>query len=311
MMEIIESYGLPIEKNVGLSFETVTHQAFLRFRKLFPKALFRDMSWDLRMLRIVKSRFEIGLIRTGAEKCARLPEILTANFRPGMTELELSSAIENYFRHQGLGINHSRQDGADFGYGICSAGSRSATPTRFDGIASGRGLSAALPFGASRDVIGKNEPILLDYGVTEEGYHVDQTRMAIWGEPDPEVAGAYHAMREIETALMEHYLKPGISWQDVWNAAESMAKKAGYPDEFMGCGTEKVKFVGHGVGLELDEPPFLAPGKDFPLEPGMTIAVEPKVILGKAGVIGIEDTILITKSGAKYLTTASRDWIRL
>ncbi|MBN1411294.1 MAG: aminopeptidase P family protein [Spirochaetales bacterium] len=311
MLDIIRVHGMSIGGNVGLSFQTVSHQGFLRFQKVFPGISFRDISWDLQMLRVRKSEAELACMQTAADKCAELGSVLKEHFRPGMSELELSAVIENRFRLLGLGINHSRQEGADFGYGICSAGGNSSVPTRFDGIASGKGLSAALPFGASRDIIEKNTPILMDFGVTEDGYHVDQTRMAIWGEPCDKARRAFDAMRNVEETLVEKRLKPGVLWQDAWFAAEKLAEEAGYADEFMGTGTEKVKFVGHGVGLELDEPPFLAPKMEYPLEPGMTIAVEPKVLLPDIGIVGIEDTIVITETGAEYLTHADRDWIRL
>jgi Xaa-Pro dipeptidase len=311
MLDLVARHGLSARDGVGLSYETITHQGFLRFQKMFPAASFKDISWDLRMLRVRKSASELAAIRKGADKCSGLERVLRNHFRPGMTELELSNGIEQSFRLLGLGINHSRQAGVDFGYGICSAGPNSSVATRFDGIASGKGLSAAMPFGASRDPIERNVPILLDFGVTEEGYHIDQTRMAVWGEPAHAAKAAYAAMLGIETALIEKHLKPGVPWQDVWSASCAMAQEAGYGKEFMGTGTEKVKFVGHGVGLELDEPPFLAPNMEYPLEPGMTVAIEPKVSLSGIGIVGIEDTIVITETGAEYLTHADRDWIRL
>lgn len=77
----------------------------------------------------------------------------------------------------------------------------------------------------------------------------------------------------------------------------------------MGLGPEKVKFVGHGIGLELDEPPFLAPGFVRPLAAGMAVAIEPKVALEGRGVIGIEDTLVIRAEGPQRLTQACREWI--
>jgi Xaa-Pro aminopeptidase len=79
----------------------------------------------------------------------------------------------------------------------------------------------------------------------------------------------------------------------------------------MGSGHDQVRFVGHGVGLELDEPPFLAPKMPYPLEPGMVIAIEPKVALPGVGVVGIEDTVLVTETGVESITTCAREIVVL
>jgi Xaa-Pro aminopeptidase len=108
----------------------------------------------------------------------------------------------------------------------------------------------------------------------------------------------------IREEVMQH-LKPGVRSEQVYEAAVALAKKLGYGDSFMNYGKAQVAYVGHGVGLELDEYPFLARGFDMPLETGMTVAVEPKVALGH-GVVGIEDTFLITEADPEPLTFTDR-----
>ena len=224
-----------------------------------------------------------------------------------MTELELSAHLEFYFRTQELGGNTSRQIGVDFGYGIASSGLNSLTSSRFDGICSGLGLNPAFPFGGNRSAIQKGDPVVLDYGVTYFGYHIDQTRMFSYGKPHPKALDAYQAMVEIEEAVIAG-MKPGKPWKACYEEALELAKKLGYEENFMGTGLDQVRFVGHGVGLELDEPPYIAAKMDSLLETGMTIAIEPKVALPGIGVVGIEDTVLMTETGTEMMTKAEREF---
>jgi Xaa-Pro aminopeptidase len=293
---------------IGLCFETVSHKSFGRISEIFPGSLISDISWDIRLLRTIKSKKEIELIGHAGKIMAKIPEILLSSFHPGITELEMSADIEEYFRSEGLGYNCSRQEGINFGFGVFSAGINSLAPTRFDGICSGKGLYPAMPYGAGYSAVEKGVPVIVDFGVTMEGYHADQTRMFCWGEPCEPVAGAYSAMLEIENNL-SGFIKPGMPWKSPYERSLQLAQDKGYKDIFMGSGRERVKFIGHGVGLELDEPPFISKGMDLMIEEGMVIAIEPKVSLAGYGVIGVEDTIVIKQGGNQFLTEASRNFI--
>jgi Xaa-Pro aminopeptidase len=191
---------------------------------------------------------------------------------------------------------------------VLSAGINSLAATRFDGICSGAGLYPALPFGAGRSKVEKGVPVIADFGVTLEGYHADQTRMFCWGERCGMVMDAYSAMLEIENDLVS-FIKPGMPWNSPYERALQLAAEKGYESSFMGTGRERVKFIGHGVGLELDEPPFISRGMDRILEKDMVIAVEPKVSLAGYGIIGVEDTLVITQDGTRLLTEALRDFV--
>jgi Xaa-Pro aminopeptidase len=194
------------------------------------------------------------------------------------------------------------------GYGICSAGIHSLAGTKFEGVCSGQGVSAAVPYGAVPLEIPRNTPVILDYAFNLEGYHVDQTRMFCWGEPGDDFRAAFEAMLKIEEAVVT-MLRPGVKWDSLYEKSVTLAGEYGYEGVFMGAGTEKVRFVGHGVGLELDELPLLAEKMDQPLEEGMVIAVEPKVALPGVGIIGIEDTYVVRSAGAELLTDCPKEII--
>jgi Xaa-Pro aminopeptidase len=150
----------------------------------------------------------------------------------------------------------------------------------------------------------------VDISTVVEGYIIDQTRMAVIGELDSDLERAYHVAVEIIREV-EKLGRPGASWQSLYLRALEMAESAGLKEHFMGYGKDQVKFLGHGVGLELDELPVLAKGFDQPLETGMVIAIEPKFTFPGRGVIGIENTYLVTEEGLKALTIASEEIVRV
>lgn len=310
LLRLLEPYQIEAGKQIGFTLDATSYATVERFRQLCGGAGIADLSFDIRRLRLVKSESEISIQATAGTIIAHLPELVKEEFRPGMTELELSAVIENYLRLHGHGLLvRCRKEGIEC-LGVCSSGENTLAGTKFDGICAGIGTSKAVPYGAAMTVIPQNTPVLLDYALVFEGYHVDQTRMFSWGEPPSEALKAYQAMVEVEGAILES-LKPGILWLEVFERAAGRAAKLGYEKEFMGLGPEKVRFVGHGVGLELDEPPFLAPKMEYPLEAGMVVAVEPKVALPGIGVVGLEDTLVIRDEGPELLTKCSPEFLIL
>ena len=109
----------------------------------------------------------------------------------------------------------------------------------------------------------------------------------------------------IEAAILDK-VRPGTIWEDLYLLALDKAEQAGLSEHFMGMGRDRVRFVGHGVGLELDEMPVFAKGLKQELEPGMVFALEPKFVFPE-GAVGIENTHLVTESGVETLTRADTD----
>ena len=259
---------------------------------------------------MVKSEEEIALQARAGEMMAGIPKVARRALRPGVTELELSAAVEDYLRRSGHGAcMRVRREGMEMTvYGVCSSGVNSLAGTKFDGVCGGAGISAGSPYGASMDKIVQGSPVILDYCFNLHGYMVDQTRMCSLGTPSADVTEAYDTMVEIERALFDA-MRPGRTWESVYELAAKLAGEAGYDDVFMGLGSEQVSFVGHGIGLDLDEPPLLAPKMIDVLEAGMVIAVEPKVALPNVGVVGIEDTVVVRENGVEYLTKADDEFL--
>ncbi|MDJ0876643.1 MAG: M24 family metallopeptidase, partial [Desulfobacterales bacterium] len=117
----------------------------------------------------------------------------------------------------------------------------------------------------------------------------------------PDLLNAHQAMLDLQDVLSRQ-ARPGTRAGDLYDTAVAWAADHGWGQWFMGADDQRIRFIGHGVGLELDEYPFLAKGQDMPLEAGMTIALEPKLIIPGQGVVGIENTHVVTAGGLEALT---------
>ncbi|BBI35261.1 M24 family metallopeptidase [Cohnella abietis] len=287
---------------IGADFDVMPAQLYFRLTEAIPQAQWKDASALLRNTRSVKSTYEVDRISKAAEVAATALEKGIASLRIGMTELELITIIENAMRSQGhIGIMRMRGYNQEIMTGVVAAGEAAAEPTYFDGPAGGRGLSPAAPQSVSLRPIGRNEPILIDIGCCIDGYTIDQTRTAVIGELPSELMDAYKVAKAI-IKRSEELLCPGVSPERLYAEALEMAETVGLSNHFMGFGDDQVKFLGHGIGLEIDEWPVLAKGFQEPLEPGMVLAVEPKFTFPGLGVVGIENTYLITETGCMALT---------
>jgi Xaa-Pro dipeptidase len=306
----IESAFGPV-KRLGLEWDVLPYGLAQRYIGLFPGAEPVDISFDLRLQRAVKSEYELRQMRQAASHVKEIVESLPRLIREGKTELELSAEIEYTLRLKGsIGLFRMRGYNQELCLGMVASGSAAATPTYFDGPAGGLGAQLASPQGASAKPIKANEPILVDIATTVEGYLIDQTRLAVIGDLDDDLKQAYKVAVSIIREA-EEMGKPGGSWKSLYLRSLEMAKEAGLAEHFMGFGPDQAKFLGHGVGLEMDELPVLAKGFDQPLQEGMVIAIEPKFTFPGRGVVGIENTYLVTKNGLESLTTAPEDIIHI
>lgn len=291
--------GRPV---IATEYDVLPVQLFERLRSVLPDAAWTNGSAMLRGLRMVKSPWEIDRIRTAARAAHHALEQAAAYVRPGMMELQLIAHIEHVFRMQGhVGFIRMRGYNQEIITGMVASGEAGAEPTYFDGPAGGRGLTPASQ-GSSRKVIAENEPILVDIGCCIDGYVIDQTRTLVIGKLDEELERAYESSEAI-LRTAEASLKPGTVCETLYAGALKLAEQYGLAGHFMGFGSDQVSFLGHGIGMEMDEWPVLARGFTMPLEPGMVIAIEPKFTFPGRGVVGIENTYLITDGGFEKLTT--------
>jgi Xaa-Pro dipeptidase len=292
-------------------YDVLPVQLFHRLEAALPEAAWVDGSMLIRETRMIKCDYEIGRIREAARVVDIALEHAIAHVREGMQEFALMSLIETSLRQQGhLGFMRMRGYNQEIITGMVGSGAAAAEPTYFDGPAGGQGLSPASPQSSGRKRIARNDPILVDIGCSIDGYVIDQTRTLVIGGLDEQLTYAYKVSENILHAT-EALLRPGVLCEDLYLRALEQAEKAGLSEHFMGYGADQVKFLGHGIGLEIDELPVLAKGFAIPLEAGMVIAIEPKFTFPGCGVVGIENSYLITDQGYEKLTCSREGIIQI
>lgn len=297
-------------QKIGFTFDVAPVQQLNYYGKLLGKREFVDISPLNRELRSVKSAFELEQLRLSGSKLCSVFSQVPQFLRTGMREIDLAAEFEYRLRKAGNeGFVRMRAYNQELFMGLAvSAGGPSYG--FFDGAVTGRGLSNASPHGASTEVIADNVPVLLDYTGVFNGYITDMTRIFVLGSLDPELHRAFIVAQEIQDTL-QRALKPGAICEELFFMAANMAEQAGLGKNFMGMPGEQARFVGHGVGLELDEFPVIAQGFKVPLQAGQTIAIEPKFVVPGKGVIGIENTFSVTVNGGDKLTDLADDIVFL
>ncbi|AVX31040.1 Xaa-Pro aminopeptidase [Carboxydocella thermautotrophica] len=289
-------------KKIGLTLDVLPAQTYFYYQKLLPECIFQDISTLVREQRSIKSSAELEIMRKSASILCQVFKEVPDFLRPGVREIDLAAEFEYRARKAGHeGLIRLRAFNQELHSGHVLAGKNAAFPSFFDGPVGGKGLSAPYPQGPSRDVVQLNVPIVFDFVCVYEGYMVDMTRIFCLGDLDNKLKQAFNAALEIQNTLVQN-LKPGAVSGQLFDQACSIAEKYGLQDNFMGYKEEQARFVGHGVGLELDELPVIALGVKNALLANQTIALEPKFIFPELGVVGIENTYLVTEQGGEKLT---------
>jgi Xaa-Pro aminopeptidase len=180
-------------------------------------------------------------------------------------------------------------------------------PSAFNGAAGVNGICPAVPVLGNRDrLLREGDLVYIDLGVGIDGYHIDKTIVLSYNRPQPEhVSTAHRHCLELER-LAVSMLKPGVKPADIYEAVTASVNDE-FRHCFMGAPGRTVPFIGHGVGLNVDEMPVIAKGFDSPLEQNMTIAIEPKIGIDGVGMVGSENTYLVTESGGISLTGEPRE----
>lgn len=311
--ELISEHGHPLPRAMGLEYDVLPVANYLRYEKIFSQTRLMDISYPLRLFRAVKSAEEIARLEENGRVYAQLLEYASTVLRPGMTEIELEGLLEAKARTLGHEtMLRTRAFGFEFHFGGVVAGPQGAISGYFDGPVTGLGASYAHPLGPSHSPIQAGDMVMMDLVIAQEGYQADATRMLVIGEPSQKMAEAYQLSCEIqERARLA--LIPGRKTGDVYaELVDWVERETPYAGNFMGYGQNRVRFIGHGVGLELDELPTISKGAQEILAPGMTIAVEPKFIFPGEGAVGVEDTLVIEgEKGARFLTHAPKSILRV
>ena len=295
---ILSDFSLSSPEKAGMELDVLPVALYQRFAKVLPGADILDATPLIRTVRAVKSDYEIEIMKDAALQVDRVYQRAKEVIREGMTDLELAAELEFAARKMGhQGISRMRSFNSELFYGHIFSGPDSAAPAFLDAPLGGLGVNPSIGQGASFKPIRRGEPITVDFAGAFDGYLVDQTRIfCIGGLPD-ELKRAYDDMIKIEQKLKE-IARPGVAWGDIYDQCHSLAVQMGYQDHFMGTKGAQVSFIGHGIGVEIDEYPFIARGfKDQVLEAKMTFAFEPKAVFPGLGAVGVENTFWVEEEG--------------
>lgn len=266
------------------------------------------------LAKMVKSEYELEILRRcGAKHHKCLYDLLPTTLRPGMTEREIAhKAWEAFFSEGHMGVLRMQAHGEECFLGHVAAGDSGNYPSGFNGPLGLRGEHPASVFmGSAHKVWEAGEPLMLDIGFQVEGYHTDKTQAYFAGPesaiPD-DLCKAHDFCVEMQNWVCAH-AKPGATPAELYAYCIDQAEKRGFAEGFMGLDENKVPFIGHGIGLSVDEFPPLAKGFDLPLEKGMVIAIEPKQGVRDKAMVGVENTYEITENGCRCISGDSYEMV--
>lgn len=275
--------------------------------KYLPNAEFIPSDKLIAITRAKKSEWELQLLREAGKKHNKcLTQLLPPFLHEGINELQISHRISDIFYSEGHnGVLRMETFGEEAFLGHIAVGDSANYPSVFNGPVGLRGAHPAVPFmGAEEIKWYSGSPLTIDNGFTIGGYQTDKTQVYWLGNKNTitePIKSAHNFCVEMQAMIAEQ-LKPGSTPSNLWNQCVQITSKSPWESGFMGLGNNKVSFVGHGIGLAIDEYPVLANGFDLPLEEGMVLAIEPKIGIPGIGMVGTENTFEVTPNGGKALT---------
>lgn len=292
---------------IATELDVLPAMEFFEFSKIFSEYELVDVSPIILEQRKRKDAFEIGRIKRACEVIDMGHKAVLSTLKRGVTELELAAAVENAHRlggHEGVFfVRHP-----DF---FMSRGPISSGPNLFkiSGVVytiTGVGLSPSVPAGPSQRRIENGDLVIVDVPVLVDGYHADQTRTYVLGKANESVKNLHDCLREIADHLIE-CIRPGTRCNEIYQMAIERSKELGVANSFLNLGRgTKTRLIGHGVGLELNEPPILSEYDRSVFTDGCVLALDMHVMDEDVGVVKLEDMILVNQEKNEILTRSPR-----
>ena len=308
---LLKECGLPLPVKLMLEGDELPFTEYNRLAACFPETEVVSCGTALiRQARSIKTPIEIEMFRRSGIAHAKAYEQIPSVYQPGMTDRQLSVEIERLMRLEGCpGIFRVFGQSMEIFMGSLLAGDNAAVPSPYDFALGGKGLDPSLPGGVSGTLLQAVQCFMVDMGGNFYGYMGDMSRVFSIGKLPEQAYAAHQTCLETQGEIVA-MAKPGTVCEGMYNKAIEIVTKAGFADYFMGV-DQKAKFIGHGIGLEINEMPVLAPRMKQELEPGMVFASEPKIVLPGIGPVGIENSWAVTTDGLEKLTLCKEEIIEL
>ena len=313
MIRKVEEIPALLDVEVGtlaLENDNSTYANVIRIAKAFGADRFVNADSLLSAVRAVKTPYEIGQIEENSRLLSYVYSRIPKLYRPGMSDVELQIEIERLTRLEG-GTGMFRVGGEDMelNNGSVLVGANADSPSPYDFAMGGRGCLPSLPVGADGTIIRPGNSVMVDTNGTFNAYMTDMTRTFVLGDISERAVRAHRLSVDILRRL-EKAAVPGTQARDLYQMAVDMVAEARQTDYFMGH-RAKAGFIGHGVGIVINELPVIAPRSRDVLAEGNVIALEPKFVIPETGAVGVENTYVVTAAGLRRLTDASEELVKL
>lgn len=285
-----------VPARLGLELDTMSYSMVERLRKVFGSSDIKNASAIMRSAREIKTPAEVAQIRMSGLKQERVYRRIPHLYVEGMTDIEFQIEIERASRLEGcLGQFRINGDSMELFMANVIAGENADEPSPYDFAMGGAGMSASLPVGANGTVIKPGMVVMVDANGNYTGYMTDMTRCYSPGDVSGEARKAHECSRRIHRELCEAG-KPGAEARALYERALAIVRDEGLEHLFMGH-RQHAKFIGHGVGIEINELPVIAPRSHDVIKAGQVIALEPKFVIPGVGAVGIENTYHVKENG--------------
>ena len=308
--ELFQEKGILLPGKLMLEADELTYTEYTRLQNALQPKETMNATTLLRLVRRVKTPWEIEQIRLCARKHEAVYAEIPSCYRRGITDLQLQFEIERRMRlHGSLGLFRAFGPNMDIFMGSILAGENAEAPSPFDFALGGAGMNASCPLGANGTLLKDGMAVMVDMAGNYSPYMTDMTRVFSVGTLSDDAYRAHQVSIHIHDEIAR-VARPGTACADLYHLALRIATDEGLAPNFMGT-KQQAKFVGHGVGLQINELPVLTPRSKEVLEEHMVFALEPKFVLPGIGAVGIENTYLVTSQGVEKLTNAPEEVIRL
>lgn len=290
--------------SIGLELDILPYKTVDYISRAFDKPEITDISSNLREIRSVKSEAEIQLMKEACKQTDASFEMARDYIKPGISEAQISGEIHRFLRNEGHPgwVQVRKFDHNYTALAYVMAGESTGYLNSGFGPVSGKGSSRYHMNGPSTRKVQDGDAILIDTTGVVEGYTADETRTFFLGKVPEIYENAYEVCMEVQN-LISKILVDGARAPDVYQEVIELISNHGLEENFMGIGDDRISFLGHGVGLELDEVPIITPGYKKPIQSGQVVAIEPKFIFNDPkGGVGIEDTWVVRDNKADKLT---------
>lgn len=304
--EIAASIGLNVPQSIGLELDVLPYSTATRLKALFPQSELKNASAVMRQARAVKTEEEIGMIRRSGIKHVHVYSRIPHLYQSGMSDLELQVEIEKLSRLEGcLGQFRISGDSMELYMGNVLVGDNADFPSPYDFAMGGQGLDPSLPVGANGNTIKPGNTVMVDMNGNFDGYMTDMTRVYALGEISPLALKAHQCSIDIHRELCA-MMRPGAEAKALYAKAEEMVRERDLHPYFMGH-RQHAGFIGHGIGIEINELPVIAPRSRDIIAAGNVIALEPKFVIPHTGAVGIENTYAVYDDHVECLTPAPEE----